>query len=202
MSDPHPLPPDKAELRARLLAERARLTADQRSAAGRGIARAFAELLGERRPRLCAVYLAIGTEPPTGPLIEVLAERGADLIVPLVTPDGELDWVPYRPGARMTKGPRGTLLPADIPPLGRGAIGHAELVVVPALAVAADGARLGRGGGGYDRALVRRGPGSTVLAVVYENEVVPELPTEPHDQRVDGVLTPGGGWWVAPGGRR
>jgi 5-formyltetrahydrofolate cyclo-ligase len=65
------------------------------------------------------------------------------------------------------------------------------LVLVPALAVDHSGVRLGKGGGYYDRALsLSTGP---VVAVVRDEEFVPSLPAEPHDVRVDAVLTPGRG---------
>ncbi|MBA2637501.1 MAG: 5-formyltetrahydrofolate cyclo-ligase, partial [Solirubrobacterales bacterium] len=75
--------------------------------------------------------------------------------------------------------------------LGREAIGEAQLVLAPALAVDRSGGRLGQGGGSYDRALGRTT--ATVLAVVFDAEVLDAVPVEPHDRRVDGALTPGGG---------
>ena len=68
------------------------------------------------------------------------------------------------------------------------------MAVVPALAVAADGARLGRGGGYYDRALAHARPAALLLALVFDDELVDRLPTGPHDRRVDVVLSPGAGW--------
>ena len=62
---------------------------------------------------------------------------------------------------------------------------------MPALAVDALGRRLGQGGGSYDRALTRTS--APVLAVVFEDELVAAVPTEPHDRPVSGVLTPEGG---------
>ena len=53
------------------------------------------------------------------------------------------------------------------------------------------GRRLGQGGGSYDRALARTG--APVLAVVFDDEVIDEVPAEPHDRPVSGVLTPAGG---------
>ncbi len=58
------------------------------------------------------------------------------------------------------------------------------------LAVDESGVRLGRGGGSYDRALAHLPPETPVVAVVYDTEVVPELPSDPHDHRVGFALTP------------
>jgi 5-formyltetrahydrofolate cyclo-ligase len=78
------------------------------------------------------------------------------------------------------------------PRLGVTAIASAEIVFVPALAVDATGARLGRGGGSYDRALRRVGAGVPVIALLYAGEIVPAVPTEPHDHPVTAALTPDG----------
>jgi 5-formyltetrahydrofolate cyclo-ligase len=70
------------------------------------------------------------------------------------------------------------------------AIGTVDLVLVPALAVArSSGVRLGRGGGSYDRVLTRIRPGTPALALLYPGELVDGVPSEPHDQRVSGVVT-------------
>jgi 5-formyltetrahydrofolate cyclo-ligase len=64
-------------------------------------------------------------------------------------------------------------------------------VVVPALRVARDGTRLGRGGGFYDRVLGRaRG---LVVAALHPGELVDALPSEPHDRPVAAVVLPGTG---------
>jgi len=62
---------------------------------------------------------------------------------------------------------------------------------VPALAVDRSGHRLGRGGGFYDRWLPST-PGGSVLAVVFDEEVIEHVPREPHDRTVDAALTPSG----------
>jgi 5-formyltetrahydrofolate cyclo-ligase len=68
------------------------------------------------------------------------------------------------------------------------------VVVVPALAVARDGARLGRGGGYYDRALQHVRADAVLVALVFDDELLDELPVEAHDQPVSAVVTPSGGW--------
>ncbi len=61
-------------------------------------------------------------------------------------------------------------------------------MIVPALLVARDGTRLGRGGGSYDRALARA-TGLTV-ALLHDGELVDALPAEPHDVAVQAAATP------------
>ena len=69
---------------------------------------------------------------------------------------------------------------------------EADLIVIPALAASVDGTRLGQGGGWYDRALRHRRPGTPVWALANADEVLPALPSEPHDLPVDAVVTENG----------
>src|ERR687894_4854 len=98
---------------------------------------------------------------------------------------------PYRGG--LEHGRFGLPQPVG-PRLGHTAIAAAEAVVVPALAVDRFGIRLGRGGGYYDRALVRARPDAVLVTVVFDDERVDELPREVHDRPVTAVVTPPRGW--------
>jgi 5-formyltetrahydrofolate cyclo-ligase len=62
-----------------------------------------------------------------------------------------------------------------------------EVLVVPALAVDLAGRRIGRGRGHYDATLARfRGKS---VALVFESQLVPEVPVGEHDQRVTAICT-------------
>ena len=111
------------------------------------------------------------------------------MLLPVVLPGLDLDWAVYDGPDALGPGPRGLLEPVGAR-LGRQAIGDADVVLAPALAVDTAGRRLGQGGGCYDRALARVAAQTPVLAVVFAEEVVPgPLPEEPHDRRVAGVVT-------------
>ena len=106
-----------------------------------------------------------------------------------------LDWAEYTGPDDLTPARLGLLEPTG-PRLGPAAIAEAEAILVPALAVDGAGRRLGQGGGCYDCAL----PDATgrVIAVVADDEVLDEVPTEPHDLPVEAVLTPSGGLMAVP----
>jgi 5-formyltetrahydrofolate cyclo-ligase len=70
--------------------------------------------------------------------------------------------------------------------------------VLPAVAISRDGVRLGRGGGYYDTSLVHARPDAVLVALAFDDELVDELPDEPHDRRVTAVVTPSGGWQALP----
>jgi 5-formyltetrahydrofolate cyclo-ligase len=176
----------KGELRQRLLSERARRTDTQREAAGEAIARHVVARWGE--VATVAAYLSVGTEPPTGPLIERLVNAGTRILMPVIC-GAELDWAVYDPAAGLRAGPLGINEPVG-DRLGPDSLAAVDLVVVPALAVDATGQRLGRGRGYYDRALV--GVTAPVVAVVFDSEVVSRVPAEPHDRAVDAIVCPAG----------
>ena len=118
----------------------------------------------------------------------------ARVILPVLLPDGDLDWAAYE--GTLDAGPRGLREPSG-PRLGVDAVRSAGLVLVPALAVDTHGRRMGRGGGSYDRALSRLRPSSPtplIVALLHDGELVDEVPTEPHDRPVHGVITPTGGF--------
>ncbi|MDQ1485806.1 MAG: 5-formyltetrahydrofolate cyclo-ligase, partial [Actinomycetota bacterium] len=86
----------KSALRAQLLEQRGRRSAaDQHAAAVRIAGGLPPELTGAR---VVACYLSVGSEPGTGPLLEALAAIGVRTIVPVLTPDDDLDWATFTPG--------------------------------------------------------------------------------------------------------
>ena len=63
-----------------------------------------------------------------------------------------------------------------------------DLILVPGIAFDADGHRLGRGKGFYDRLLaVLKGP---TCGVAFDQQIVHQIPVEPHDMRLNCILTP------------
>jgi 5-formyltetrahydrofolate cyclo-ligase len=144
-----------------------------------------------RRAATVAAYVSIGQEPGTGPLLELLAAAGKRVVLPVLLPDNDLDWAAYTGPQDLVAAGRGLLEPAG-PRLGPEAVATADVVLVPALAVDRGGMRLGRGGGSYDRALGRVPVGTFVCALLYDGEVLDEVPREPHDRPVTAVATPSG----------
>ena len=67
-----------------------------------------------------------------------------------------------------------------------------DVVVVPGLAFAPGGQRLGQGGGWYDRFLIGVRGDCEIVGVCFREQLVDELPTEPHDVAVDRVVTDSG----------
>jgi 5-formyltetrahydrofolate cyclo-ligase len=182
----------KAALRSQIKARRARMSDTERSAAGRSIRDGVLSLPEAQMAGTIAAYMSVGTEPDTRGLVYALWKRGAYILLPLLLPDDDLDWASYEGPDSLAAGPRGLLQPTE-PGRGVTAVASADLVIVPALAVDRRGGRLGRGGGSYDRALARVGPAVPTLALVYDDELVDNVPAGGHDQRVSAVARPSQG---------
>jgi 5-formyltetrahydrofolate cyclo-ligase len=164
----------KRELRARLLAARRALSPEQIAAARAGVRGHVLSRFGSARR--VAAYRPLRTEPGSVELLDGLVARGAWVLVPVLLDDRDLDWAPWPSGA----------------PLGVEAIASVEVALVPALAVSQRGVRLGRAGGSYDRALTRVRPGVPIVALVYDDEILAEVPSDPWDVPVTAAITPSG----------
>jgi 5-formyltetrahydrofolate cyclo-ligase len=182
----------KAALRSELLAARRALTPQQRTDAGRLLRDAVLAMPETEMAGTAAAYYSVATEPDSHGLIFALWKRGTYVLLPLLRPDGDLDWASYEGPDSLAPGPRGLLEPTE-PPRGVTAITSADLIIVPALAVDRNGARLGRGGGSYDRALARVGPAVLTLALLYDGEFVDQVPSGPHDVAVRAAALPAEG---------
>lgn len=146
------------------------------------------QFAAERDARVVTLYASVGTEPGTREALRLLHERGVQVLLPIVLPDLDLDWAAYSPGA--WREARMGLVEPEGGRLGLDAIGAADVVFCPGVAGTPDGRRLGRGGGCYDRALTRARADAPRCLVVYDENVLADLPTTARDQRVDAVLTP------------
>jgi 5-formyltetrahydrofolate cyclo-ligase len=183
---------EKAALRARLLGARAQRPEEERAAAARLIRDHVLSLPEAQMAGTVAAYFSVGAEPDTRGLVYALWKRGTYVILPLLRPDGDLDWASYEGPDSLAPGPRGLLEPAE-PPRGVDAVARASLVLAPALAVDAHGNRLGRGGGSFDRALARVGAQVPVIAVLHDGELLEHVPAEPHDRPVRLAVLPSRG---------
>src|SRR3954468_15115656 len=180
----------KSAAREHHLTRRQERPVAERTAAAAAITTAL--LRGLAGARTFAGYVPDPDEPGHGRLPAAFTQLGARVLLPVVpTESRQLAWAvdtgrlaPSRYGVLEPMGPR----------LGPTAIGAADVVVVPALAVARDGIRLGRGGGYYDRALQHVRSNAVLVALVFDDELLDDLPIEAHDQPVSAVVTPSGGW--------
>ncbi|HEY2220908.1 5-formyltetrahydrofolate cyclo-ligase [Actinomycetospora sp.] len=199
----------KDELRRELLARRReRSDADRWRDAGALAAGlpGVLDALGADPDRPVCLHVPVRREPgaaPDGavPMLDAAVVLGRRVLLPVTVGEAPLDWAWFGGRGDLVPGAHGLLEPGG-DRVGPPAIGDAALVIVPALAATAAGVRLGRGGGHYDRSLPLASPSTVLVALVGDDELVADLPVEPHDVRVHAVWRPTAGLLrtVAPGG--
>lgn len=141
-----------------------------------------------------AAYVPAGSEPGSSAALDALINAKIEVLLPVVDPGppAPLRWARYQGPDSLTQGRFGLLEPTG-PALPPSAVEQADLVLVPALAVDRRGVRLGRGAGYYDRTLTAVQT-DRLVAVVYDDELVDELPADQYDVRMGWALTPRAGF--------
>jgi 5-formyltetrahydrofolate cyclo-ligase len=178
----------KRALRAELRERRQNLTSTERQAATAGITRNLVDLTTDLSARSVACYLSTTIEPDTRPFVNWAVAQGLRVLLPVSRDDGLLDWT-TGDGETETEGLFG--MPEAVGELlGPIAINDVDLILVPAAAVDASGMRMGWGRGYFDKTLGSMEKCPPVYAVVFDGELVDEVPRERHDQPVDGAVTP------------
>jgi 5-formyltetrahydrofolate cyclo-ligase len=191
----------KAALRERLLAARRLVNDDVRADEARSLSQHVGPLVSSGST-VCA-YVPVGTEPGSIEMLDVLLRRAGRVLLPVARTTADdssvaLQWGEYRPGELVAA--RFGLLEPTEPWLPAAAVAQASVVLVPALAVDHTGVRLGRGRGFYDRTLAHRDPQARLIAVIRDQELLDEVPREPHDVAMTHALTPGRGLIELGGG--
>lgn len=180
----------KAALRREMRARRAALAAAS-SDAGERLAEAFVVRGVWPRASVVAGFYPIKDEINPRPLMRHFQARGYTLALPRIDVEGHMSFCACILDAPLAAGPFGTQQPGpDAPEV------FPDLILAPLLAFDRQGGRLGYGGGFYDRALdyLRSVNQSNenplqVWGVAFSAQEVARVPTEPHDQRLDAVLT-------------
>ena len=180
----------KTALRDQLLTARHRRSLLELRADAEAVAEHLLAAPEVRRAATVAAYVSVGSEPGTGPLLEALLRAGRRVILPLLQPDGDLDWAAWS-GTELVRARRGLLEPTGAR-LGREAVATADVVLVPGLAVDRSGMRMGRGGGSYDRALGQVPVGTFTCVLLHEGEIQDRVPADLHDRPVAAAVTPAG----------
>jgi 5,10-methenyltetrahydrofolate synthetase len=170
----------KTEMRKRMRDARGRLTEPEIDTAGRDAAEGVLALPALREPTVVCCYVSVRRELPTRVLLDRLQRAGHTVAVPRVL--GERNMESRRLVEPLARGVLGI-------PTSDGPVVSPTVAVCPGLAFDERGTRLGYGAGYYDRWLAAR-PEVLRVGLCYDHALVPELPREPHDIRMQLVVTP------------
>ena len=180
----------KRALRAELRERRRIRPAPEREASTASLTTQLIALTQSLGARTVACYLSTPDEPDTRAYLAWARENGVDVLLPVSRDDGLLDWAAYDSddeGEDVLGMP--VPLGGIVPPI---MVNEVGLMLVPAAACDTGGMRMGWGRGYFDKTLGSMDNRPPVFAVLFDDEIVDALPHEPHDQPVNGVVTPGG----------
>lgn len=173
---------DKSSIRKEIRSRLAVLQTSDKEARSASIAGTVKEHLAVSGARVVALYSPLGSEPLIWPLVVELSHR---MLVVLPKVEGDtMNFYCYDPQC-MAVGAYGIMEPQGGEPVPSYSI---DAVVVPGVAFTRTGARMGRGKGYYDKYLSQEDFRGLKLGVCYAEQIVEDLPTEPHDVRMDCVI--------------
>jgi 5-formyltetrahydrofolate cyclo-ligase len=171
-------------------AARRNRTSTERDADAKAITQHLVDLASDLKVRSLSAYLSMPDEPGTREFVQWACGQDIRVLLPVSREDGLLDWAPYD-----GEGEEVDFLGLPTPTselLGPIAINDVDLIIIPAAAVDRSGMRMGWGRGYFDKTLGSMEGCPPVYAVIFDDELVHEVPRERHDQPVNGVVTPSG----------
>ena len=180
----------KDEWRQLVLSGRRALTPELRTAEDRALVALVTQGIAGGST-VCA-YVPTALEPGSLDFLDALRRVAGRVLVPVTRDPGPLHWSEFTGADGLADASYGLREPTG-PVWEPDEIRSAGTIFVPALAVDRRGVRLGRGAGFYDRTLGLAASDARLISVVRDEELVSELPEDPHDVRMGWALTPGSG---------
>ncbi len=177
----------KSEIRKRIKVANIALSTQQRIAAAEVIFNTIESLPQFKTAKNIALFISLPDEVPTRHTLERWSKAGKNTLLPRV--EGSAINFYKASECSLCHGAYNIIEPT---PLNNDALvspSQIELMITPAVAYTKEGARLGRGGGFYDRYLSQASFNSFKIGICYRHQLLDTLPTEEHDQRVDIVIT-------------
>lgn len=178
---------DKRILRGTMIGWRGGLSEEERRTAAMGLLEVWRYEQPVETPAVVSGFWPMAEELDIRPLMMELANQGCQLALPVVVAKKQpLVFRAWRPGDPLETGVFGTLHP-----LPKREVVEPDALIVPLLAVDEEGWRLGYGGGFYDRTLeaLRSRKRIAAIGVGFNEQIVPEVPHDQNDQRLDWLLT-------------
>lgn len=196
---------DKAELRRAVIARRDALDLDVRAAKSAVICARLVELsdrLDAAVSRTVAVYAAVGSEADPAAFAAATAARGWRVAYPCMLSATDTVACGQRMCMRAVAADDASAAPFIAHPTqafaatnidsNRFPIVPAEaldMIVVPLVAFDQTGARLGYGGGCYDRYLPMLSPACQIIGIAFDEQSVDHIPTDAHDLPLPHIIS-------------
>ena len=196
---------DKAELRRAVIAQRDALDLDLRAATSADICARLVELLGRldaAAPRIVAVYAAMGSEVNPAAFAAAAAKRDWRVAYPCMLSAAEATACGQRMCMRAVAVDDASAAPFIAHPTRAFAATDIDsnrfpivpakaldMIVVPLVAFDQTGARLGYGGGCYDRYLPTLSATCQIIGIAFDEQRVDHIPTDAHDMPLPNIIS-------------
>lgn len=158
----------------------------------RAICEKFVSLPEYSAARTVMFYVDVRTEVRTRDFLATALTHGKKIVVPWCNDTGELELFWLKGMEDLAIGMYKILEPK--PELRKltdrqVSVDELDLIMVPGVAFTREGARMGHGKGYYDKLLEHARPHAPLVALAFECQLFPEIPTQPHDVFMDKVIT-------------
>jgi len=184
-----PMAEEKKQLRAILKESREALSAERAAALSAGVQARLIAAEFYQAAQAVVLYAAVENEVATDLILTDVLRTGRKVYYPRLGPTRrDILLAPVHNAAELKPGAYGIPEPPADGAIAPAALGPA-LICVPGLAFSPAGARLGRGGGYYDRLLAQVNAETLTVGIAYSFQVLDSLPESPHDRRLHFVVT-------------
>jgi 5-formyltetrahydrofolate cyclo-ligase len=178
----------KADIRKKIEMRRSTLEAEWIQTASAAVVANLVSMREFAEASSVALYLAIGGELDLDGLIQPCREMNKTICIPVFNRDCKIyELAEITPDTQFKTGHYGIREPADAFTV---AVNQIDFMCVPGVAFDANGNRLGRGGGYYDRLL--DGFHGYTAGVAFDFQILPKIPVNIHDRPVDALITESG----------
>lgn len=178
----------KRRLRTEMTRRRRAIPEAEREAASRAMCGTLCALPRYQAARTIFAYASMPEEVQLDGLLSLSRADGKRVAIPWITGRGTMEAVELPSLAVLERGAYGI---RNVPEHLRRAVAPEEidLAIVPGAAFTAEGARLGLGGGYYDRYLGERARGAYRIALAFDALLTTEVPMAAHDIDVAEIIT-------------
>ncbi len=176
----------KKGLRQKMLAMRRALSANETESRSSSLKENILSLPEYKNVKKIMAFLAMRGESNLDGFIRQALLDGKEVYIPVCLPERQMEAGRLIDMEHFEKGPLGLRnLPAGYEVTSPESL---DLVLIPGLAVSQEGIRLGMGAGYYDRYLARV-PFEKRVAALWDFQVIPDIPSEPFDQKIAKIVT-------------
>lgn len=175
----------KKALRGEIRAKRRHIPPETRGEKDKSITEKVLSLDEYKKAGTVFCFVSYGGEPETRDIIADILKQGKRLCVPRCLDEGQMECVLIEGLSCLRPGYKGILEPKEgLPVLDPAEI---DMAVVPGMAFTREGARLGQGGGFYDRFMEKTK--AFTCGICYSEFLLEDIPAESFDKKVSAVVT-------------